>query len=73
LITDPHTHDRALFGTQVSTVAVANLKMDRVYGEGKPVEQQRTGKQLKEQLFGTINALSNKGAREVQEMFLTDG
>ena len=73
LITDPHTHDRALFGTQVSTVAVANLKMDRVYGEGKPVEQQRTGQQLKEQLFGTINALSNKGAREVQEMFLTDG
>lgn len=73
LITDPHTHDRALFGTQVSTVAVANLKMDRVYGEGKPIEQQRTGQQLKEQLFGTINALSNKGAREVQEMFLTDG
>ena len=73
LITDPHTHDRALFGTQVSTVAVANLKMDRIYGEGKPIEQQRTGQQLKEQLFGTINALSNKGAREVQEMFLTDG
>ena len=73
LITDPHEHERGLFGTQVSTVAVANLKLDRVYGEGKPKEQQRTGEQLRDQLFGTINAISNKGALEVQEMFLTDG
>lgn len=73
LITDPHSHERQLFGTQVSTIGVANLIPDRIYGEGKPVEQQRTGEQLKEQLFGTINALSNKGAAEVQEMFLTGG
>ena len=73
LITDPHAHERQMFGTQVSTVAVANLKMDRTYGEGKPVEEQRTGQQLKDQLFGTINAISNKGAFEVQQMFLTDG
>lgn len=72
LITDPHEHERQLFGTQVSTVAVANLKMDRTYGEGKPVEEQRTGQQLKEQLFGTINAISNKGAFEVKQMFLTN-
>lgn len=73
LITDPHTHERQLFGTQVSTVAVANLKMDRVYGEGKPEGMQRTGQQLKNQLFGTINAISNKGAAQMREMFLTDG
>lgn len=73
LITDPHTHERQLFGTQVSTVAVANLKMDRVYGEGKPEDMQRTGQQLKNQLFGTINAISNKGAAQMREMFLTDG
>ena len=73
LITDPHAHERQMFGTQVSTVAVANLKIDRTYGEGKPVEEQRTGQQLKDQLFGTINAISNKGAFEVQQMFLTDG
>ena len=73
LITDPHTHERQLFGTQVSTVAVANLKMDRVYGEGKPEGMQRTGQQLKNQLFGTINAISNKGAEQMREMFLTDG
>ena len=73
LITDPHEHERQMFGTQVSTVAVANLKMDRIYGEGKPVEEQRTGQQLRDQLFGTINAISNKGAFEVQQMFLTDG
>ena len=73
LITDPHAHERQMFGTQVSTVAVANLKTDRIYGEGKPVEEQRTGQQLRDQLFGTINAISNKGAFEVQQMFLTDG
>ena len=73
LITDPHTLERQLFGTQVSTVAVANLKMDRVYGEGKPEDMQRTGEQLKNQLFGTINAISNKGAAQMREMFLTDG
>lgn len=73
LITDPHHSERTLFGTQVSTVAVSNLIPDRLYGEDKPIEQQRTGEQIKEQLFGTINAISNKGASEVREMFLTDG
>ena len=73
LITDPHEHERGLFGTQVSTVAVSNIIPSRVYGENKPEEQRRTGEQIKEQLFGTINAISNKGARQVQEQFLTDG
>lgn len=73
LITDPHTHDRTLFGTQVSTVAVSNLIMDRVYGDESNVEIQRTGQQLKEQLFGTINALSNKGMQSVRSEFMSDG
>lgn len=68
LITDPHTHDRTLFGTQVSTVAVSNLVMDRVYQEG--TGNDITGQQIKEQLFGTINAISNKGFKEVKQMFL---
>ena len=70
LITDPHTHDRTLFGTQVSTVAVSNLVMDRVYQEG--TNNEITGQQIKEQLFGTINAISNKGFKEVEDMFLSD-
>lgn len=70
LITDPHTHDRTLFGTQVSTVAVSNLVMDRVYQEG--TNNEITGQQIKEQLFGTINAISNKGFKEVKDMFLSD-
>ena len=73
LITDPHEHERGLFGTQVSTVAVSNIIPTRVYGEDKPAEQRRTGEQIKDQLFGTINTISNKGARQVQEQFLTDG
>ena len=73
LITDPHTHDRTLFGTQVSTVAVSNLVMDRVYGDENNPESQRTGQQLKDQLFGTINAISNKGMQKVRDMFMTDG
>lgn len=70
LITDPHTHDRTLFGTQVSTVAVSNLVMNRVYQEG--TSNEITGQQIKEQLFGTINAISNKGFKEVKDMFLSD-
>lgn len=70
LITDPHTHDRTLFGTQVSTVAVSNLVMDRVYQEG--TDNQITGNEIKDQLFGTINAISNKGYAEVKQMFLND-
>lgn len=70
LITDPHTHDRTLFGTQVSTVAVSNLVMNRVYQEG--TDNEITGQQIKEQLFGTINAISNKGFKEVKDMFLSD-
>lgn len=73
LITDPHDHERGLFGTQVSTVAVSNIIPSRIYGEDKSEEQRRTGEQIKDQLFGTINAISNKGARQVQEQFLTDG
>lgn len=73
LITDPHTHDRTLFGTQVSTVAVSNLVMDRTYGNEADAESQRTGQQLKEQLFGTINALSNKGMQSVRNEFMSDG
>lgn len=70
LITDPHTHDRTLFGTQVSTVAVSNLVMNRVYQEG--TNNEITGQQIKEQLFSTINAISNKGFKEVKDMFLSD-
>ena len=70
LITDPHTHDRTLFGTQVSTVAVSNLIEDRVYGENKG--KHVTGKQIKNQLFGTINAISNRGFAQVKEIFLDE-
>lgn len=70
LITDPHTHDRTLFGTQVSTVAVSNLVLDRVYQQGTPNE--KTGAQIMEDLFGTINAISNKGIVEVTNIYLND-
>lgn len=70
LITDPHTHDRTLFGTQVSTVAVSNLKEDRLYGNG---EKKISGARLKQNLFGTINAISNKGIQQVINEYTTDG
>jgi hypothetical protein len=69
LITDPHTHDRTLFGTQVSTVAVSNLVLDRVYQQGTPNE--KTGEQIMKNLFGTINAISNKGIQEVAQLYLS--
>ena len=70
LITDPHTHDRTLFGTQVSTVAVSNLKEDRLYGNG---EKKISGARLKQNLFGTINAISNKGIQQVINEYTTNG
>lgn len=71
LITDPHEHDRTLFGTQVSTVAVSNLILDRVYQEG--TENQKTGHEIMQHLFGTINAISNHGIEEVKNVYLTNG
>lgn len=71
LITDPHEHDRTLFGTQVSTVAVSNLILDRVYQEG--TENQKTGREIMQHLFGTINAISNHGIEEVKNIYLTNG
>jgi hypothetical protein len=44
--------------------------MNRVYQEG--TDNEITGQQIKEQLFGTINAISNKGFKEVKDMFLSD-
>ncbi|WP_281537398.1 hypothetical protein, partial [Romboutsia timonensis] len=44
--------------------------MNRVYQEG--TNNEITGQQIKEQLFGTINAISNKGFKEVKDMFLSD-
>lgn len=68
LITDPHTHDRTLFGTQVSTVAVSNLVLDRVYQQG--TENEVTGEEIKNRMFGAINAISNKGTLKVRNIFL---
>lgn len=70
LITDPHTKDRTLFGTQVSTLSTSNLIFDRVYQEGTP--NAITGTQIKDQLFSTINAISNKGIERTKKLYLDE-
>ena len=58
LVTDPHHAERQLFGTQAAKAALSNLRMDRTYGEG---ENTLTGEQIRHEVMGTINALSNMG------------
>lgn len=58
LVTDPHHAERQLLGTQAAKAALSNLRMDRTYGEG---ENKRTGEQIKYEVMGSINALSNMG------------
>ena len=60
LITDPHTHDRMLFGTQVSTIAVSNLIFDHIYKDGTDLAI--SGSQIATDLFGTMNSLSKRGS-----------
>lgn len=58
LVTDPHHAERQLLGTQAAKAALSNLRMDRTYGEG---ENTLTGQQIRHEVMGSINALSNMG------------
>lgn len=70
LVTDPHHAERQMLGTQVAKAAVSNLVLERIYGEGK--DTQYTGRQIKNNLFGTMNALSNLGADRLKEQLFKD-
>lgn len=69
--TDPHEHmDRSL-GTQFAKVAISNLVKDRPYGLNKG--KNFTGRQIIDNIFGSINRLSDLGAQKIYDEFTDNG
>lgn len=69
--TDPHEHTDRSLGTQFAKVAISNLVKDRPYGLNKG--KNFTGRQIIDNIFGTINRLSDLGANKIYEEFTEDG
>lgn len=66
--TDPHEHmDRSL-GTQFAKVAISNIVKDRPYGLNKG--KNFTGRQIIDNIFGSINRLSDIGAQKIYDEFM---
>lgn len=68
LVTDPHHHDDASLGTQVAKGVLSNLVVDRKYVDYNTGEE-IAGGQLVEDIFGAMNALSNKGVERINKKF----
>jgi hypothetical protein len=71
LKTDPHTHEEGMLGTQMQAVALSNLTLTENYGkEG----EQSTGQEIRDQVFASMNALSNAGRAYIEnELCNEDG
>ncbi len=70
LKTDPHTHEESMLGTQMQKVALSNLGMKERYGKDK----ESTGKQIRNEVFASMNALSNIGRKFIEnELCNPDG
>lgn len=69
--TDPHEHTDRSLGTQFAKVALSNLVKSRPYGLNKGVEY--TGRQIIDNVFNSINRLSDLGAQKIYDEFTDDG
>lgn len=69
LNTDPHTHEEQMAGTQMLKVGLSNIHMDDLYGNTNKI----TGQELKTEVFNTMNALSDIGARKIEAKLMPDG
>ena len=71
LLTDPHTHEEQMAGTQFLKVNLSNLRMDDMYG---PEGDQVTGQQIKDNIMRALNDLSNIGKQKLSDQLLnSDG
>lgn len=61
LTTDPHTQERQLLGTQVAKGALSNIVHGRTYGNEAAGMKKMLGSQIRQEVFGAMNALSNIG------------
>lgn len=71
LNTDPEEGDQIAAGTQMIKVCLSSLRIDRPYKlkDGTTI----SGKQLRDQLMGAINALSLKGVQKFRDRFYKNG
>ena len=69
LVTDPHTHEEQMAGTQFLKVNLSNLRMGAFYGkEGDQV----SGESIKNSIMSDINKLSDIGKAKLQEQLLDE-
>ena len=73
LNTKAHEADMRAIGTQMFKIAFSNIIEDAYYGRGKSGRNQRTGRQIKQDIMRCINVLSELGAEEVRDRFFENG
>ena len=69
LLTDPHTHEEQMAGTQFLKVNLSNLRMEDMYG---PEGDQVTGQQIKDNVMEALNDLSNIGKQKLSDQLLNE-
>lgn len=70
LNTDPHEKNNATMGTQMTKVALSNIKpnMEYTLQDGTPVR----GRELLDRIMGSINALSDLGKEKIKSQLLNE-
>lgn len=71
LNTDPHKTEETSMATQMTKVALANLRANHLYitPDGRPIR----GRDLLIEIMSSISALSDIGKEKIKEEFFTDG
>lgn len=70
LNTDPHEKNTTTMGTQMTKVALSNIKpnMEYTLQDGTPIR----GRELLDRIMGSINALSNLGKEKIKSQLLNE-
>ena len=72
LNTDPNGKIEMNLGTQTAKVALASLILDRANYSDSLTGEAISGTQILDNIMGSINALSDMGVKEVNDLFFTD-
>ena len=67
LLTDPHTHEEQMAGTQFLKVNLSNLRMSDMYGSDG---DQVSGQEIKDNIMSALNRLSNIGKQKLSDKLL---
>lgn len=67
LLTDPHTHEEQMAGTQFLKVNLSNLRMSDMYGHDG---DQVSGQEIKNNIMSALNRLSDMGKQKLSDKLL---